>query len=150
MTDILQRKGDDAQIMKEEVVKIARSFDEEVMRFLLDWKGNEVQITEGVVTLAVGNELRKKVGKPKRYKAIGAEVMGLLLDRKGNEVQIAEGAVTAAAENEWEGAEVMRLLLDRKGSEVRITEEAVVQIAKLFDQKMMRLLLDRKENNVHN
>src|ERR1700730_5309270 len=61
MTDILQRKGDDTQIMKEEVVKIARSFDEEVMRFLLDRKGNEVQITEGVVTLAAGNELRKKV-----------------------------------------------------------------------------------------
>src|SRR5436305_12168868 len=42
MTDILQRKGDDAQIMKEEVVKIARSFDEEVMRLLLDRKGDKV------------------------------------------------------------------------------------------------------------
>jgi len=74
MTDILQRKGDDAQIMKEEVVKIARSFDEEVMGLLLDRKGNEVQITEGVVTAAAG------------YGRSGGEVMRLLLDRKGNEV----------------------------------------------------------------
>src|ERR1700733_13125913 len=102
MTDILQRKGDNTQIMKEEVVKIARSFDEEVMRLLLDRKSNEVQITEGVVTAAAENESGWG----------GAEVMRLLLDRKGNEVQITEGVVTAAAGNEWWGEAVMRLLLD--------------------------------------
>jgi tetratricopeptide (TPR) repeat protein len=56
MTDILKWKGDDAQIIEEEVVKIARLFDEEVMELLLDRKGNEAQITEGVVTTVAGNK----------------------------------------------------------------------------------------------
>ena len=51
--DILQRKGDD--IIEEEVVKVVRSFDEEVMKLLLDRKGHGVEITEGVVTAAAGN-----------------------------------------------------------------------------------------------
>ena len=38
MTDILERKGDDALII-EGLVKIARSFDEELIKLLLDWEG---------------------------------------------------------------------------------------------------------------
>ena len=57
------------------------------MKLLLDWKGNEVQITESVVIAAAGNH------------GSGGEVMKLLLDRKGKEVQITEGVVIAAAGN---------------------------------------------------
>jgi Tetratricopeptide repeat len=85
MTDILQLKGNDAQIMKE-VIKIARSFDKDVMKVLLDRKRDDVQITEGVVTAAAGN----RVGR-------AAEMMRLLLDRKGDEVHITEGAVVQIA-----------------------------------------------------
>jgi hypothetical protein len=104
MTDILQRKRYDVRIAKEEVVKIARSFDEEVMQLLLDWKGNEVQITEGVVIAAAEN---------RQY---GEGVMRVLLDRKGNEVQITEGAVVQIAKLFGKG--MMQLLLDWKGNEV--------------------------------
>ncbi|RYP14835.1 hypothetical protein DL767_010375 [Monosporascus sp. MG133] len=54
MVDILKLKGG-AQIT-EEVVKIAKSYNEAEIRFLLDWKGDEIQITEGVVTAAARNE----------------------------------------------------------------------------------------------
>ncbi|KAK3179011.1 hypothetical protein OEA41_001150 [Lepraria neglecta] len=136
MADILRREGGDAQIMEEEVVKIARSCDKEVMKLLLDRKGDEVQITEGVVTAAAGNKSR------------GGEMMKLLLDRKGDEVQITESVITAAAGNKSSGGEIMKLLLDRKGTEVQITEEAVIQIVILFDQGIMKLLLDRKGDEV--
>ena len=114
MTDILQREGDDAQIM-EEVVKIAISFDEEVMKLLLDRKGNEVQITEGVVTAAARNG------------SSGAEVMKILLDQRGNKIQITEGVVVQIA-NLFD-QEMINLLLDRRGNEVQITEGIIIAAA---------------------
>jgi hypothetical protein len=72
----------------------------------------------------------------------------LLLDRKEDEVQITEGVVKAAAVNWSNGVKVMGLLLDRKEDEVYITEGAVVQIANLFNQRIIRLLLDRKGDEV--
>lgn len=52
-----------------------RQIGAEVMGLLLDRKGNEVQIAEGVVTAAARNG-----------SSAGAEVVGLLLDRKENNV----------------------------------------------------------------
>jgi tetratricopeptide (TPR) repeat protein len=133
MINILELKGDNAQITEEEVVKIAGLFDGEVMELLLARKGNEVQITEGVVIAAARNEK--------------TEVMQLLLDRKGNEVQITEGVVIAAAGNK---REVMQLLLNRKGNEVQITEDVVIAAAenKGSGEYIIQLLLDRKGNEV--
>lgn len=74
MADILKRRWDDVQITEEEVVKIARSFDKEVIRLLLNLGGSEVQITEGMVTAAAGN------------RGSGEEVMRLLLDQRGSEI----------------------------------------------------------------
>ncbi len=131
MADILGRKRDDAQIMEEEVAKIARLFDEEVMKLLLD--RTEVQVTEGVVTAAAGN------------KRSGEKVMKLLLDRKGTEVQITEGVITAAAKNESRG-EVMKLLLNWKGTEVQITEGVITAAAGNGSRggEVMKLLLNQK------
>jgi hypothetical protein len=56
--------------------------------------------------------------------------------------------VKAAAVNWSNGVKVMGLLLDRKEDEVYITEGAVVQIANLFNQRIIRLLLDRKGDEV--
>jgi hypothetical protein len=75
--------------------------DEEVMRLLLESRGSDVQITEGVVKAAAGSRW------------IGGKVMRLLLDQKGDEVQITEGVLIAAAENNGCGASMM-FLLDQK------------------------------------
>lgn len=72
---LLDRKGNKIQITEGIVVKIAESFDQEVMRLLLNRRGNEVQITEGAVTAAASN---------------GEGVMRLLLGRRGGEVRITE------------------------------------------------------------
>ena len=68
MIDILARQGDFVQTTEAGVAKLARSFDEELMEFLLARRESEVQITEGVVTAAASN------------KGCGYQVMKLLLD----------------------------------------------------------------------
>src|SRR6185437_12350825 len=67
MGDILERRGDHAQITEEKLVKIARSFDQEVMKFLSERRWNELQITERVVRAAAEN------------RSSGDEVVRLLL-----------------------------------------------------------------------
>jgi hypothetical protein len=54
-----------------------------MMQLLLDQRGNEIQITEGVVTAAAGNH------------GCGNEVMQLLLDRIGNKVHRRRGGQIA-------------------------------------------------------
>jgi hypothetical protein len=135
MIVMLKRRRDGEQITEEEVVKIARS-SEGPMKLLLDQRGSEIQITEGVIAAAARN------GKS------GKAVIKLLLDQRGSEIQITEGVVTAAAGNEKSGKAVMKLLLGRRRSEVQITEGGVAKIAKLFDEEVMRLLLDQRESKV--
>ena len=54
MTDLLKRKEHAAQITEKEVVRIAQS-SKEAMTLLLDRRGGDVPITEGVVQAAAGN-----------------------------------------------------------------------------------------------
>ncbi|RYP61914.1 hypothetical protein DL770_009681 [Monosporascus sp. CRB-9-2] len=136
MRNILEQRRD-ARIT-EEVVEIAKSCNEEEMRILLDWKRDEVQITEGVGIAAAGNEKN------------GNEVISLLLARRGDEVQITEGVVKAAAGNKWQGAKIIRLLLDRRGDEVQITEGVITAAAgnEGNGYEVIWLLLDRKGDEV--
>ncbi|RYP57804.1 hypothetical protein DL770_010581 [Monosporascus sp. CRB-9-2] len=111
MTDLLGRRGDYAQTTEKGMIRIAGSFDQEVMKLLLDRRGNEAQITEKVVKAAAWNG------------SSGKEVMALLLDQRGTEVKITEEVVKAAAGIGSSGKEVMALLLDQRGTEVKITEK---------------------------
>jgi len=52
---ILERREDNIRMTENEVVKIATSFDKEIMKFLLDQRGGELQIPEAVVAAAAGN-----------------------------------------------------------------------------------------------
>ena len=86
----------------EKVVEAAAGIEDsgtEVMRLLLDRRGDDVKITEKVVEAAAGNANN------------GKEVMTLLLDRRGDDVKITEKVVEAVAGNEDSGKEVMILLL---------------------------------------
>lgn len=138
MIDLLGRRGKYAQITEEGAARIARSFDQEVITLLLDWREDDVKITEEVVKAAAGNE------------GWGEAVMALLLDQRGNEVKITEEVVKAAAGNEGWGGVVMTLLLDRRGNEIEITEEVVKAVAgnKGWGGVVMALLLDRHGNEV--
>jgi len=147
MIDILVRKGDFVQITEEGVLRIMRSFDMDVMELLVERRGNEVHITEGMVRAAAGNLgsgeavmklLLDRKGSEVQItkeavvqiaKSFSPETMELLLNRKGSEVQITEGVVRAAAGNEWSGKAVMKLLVDRKGNKVQITEGVVTAAA---------------------
>jgi hypothetical protein len=164
MIHLLKLRG--AQITEEMVLRVARSFDEEVMLLLLDRKGNEIQITEEVVKAAEenwpsgrevmtllldrkGDEIQITEGAVVEVaRRFDREVMTFLLDRKGDEIQITEEVVKAAAENWLSGREVMTLLLDRKRDKIQITEGAVVEVARRFDREVMTLLLDRKRDEI--
>ena len=76
------------------------------MTLLLDQRGGDVPITEGVVMASVGN-----------WGASGKEIMTLLLDQRGGDALITEGAVEAAARN-WRhgGKEIIALLPIEEGA----------------------------------
>ena len=79
------------------MAQIARKFDKEIMTLLLDRRGGDVPITEGVVKAAAGNCWSRK------------EIMALLLDRRGGDAPT-EGVVAQIARNF--DKEIMALLLD--------------------------------------
>ncbi|KAF5708940.1 Pfs domain-containing protein [Fusarium globosum] len=150
----MRRRGDYAQITEEGIIQIARSFGQELMTILLDWREDEVQITEGVVKTVAADS------------SSGKEVMALLLDRcgievkiteqvvkaaRGPEVKITEEVVKAAAGNWDNGKEVMALLLDWRGTKVEITKEVVKVAAGNWKngKEIMALLLNRKLLNQH-
>ena len=127
VADLLGRRRGYAEITGAGIVRVARSFDEEVMTILLNERGDEVTITEWVVQAAAGNT------------GSGREIMELLLDRRGGQVDITEGVVQAAAGNTGSGREIMELLLDRRGGEVTITK-GVVQAAAGNKQEIIELI----------
>ncbi|KAM0278410.1 hypothetical protein ACHAQH_005165 [Verticillium albo-atrum] len=110
----------------------------EVMKLLLDQKGDQITITEDTLNAAARN------GES------GAEVMELLLDRKGDQIIITEDTVNAAARNEWSAPMVMKVLLDRDGDRITITEGTVNTAAgnELRGAEVMKLLLDRKGDQI--
>ena len=119
----------------DEVVKAAAENEEageEVMRLLLDRRGDDIKITDHVVKVAAENV------------EVGEKVMRLLLDRRGDDIKITDEVVKAAASNSSE--KVMRLLLDRRGGDVKITDEVVQVAAK--SEKVMKLLLDRRSDDI--
>lgn len=135
MTVLLQR-GDETQVTEEAVIQIARSFDREVMKLLLEKKGAGVQITKGVVRAAAEN------------KGLGGDVMRVLL-QGGDEVRVTEEAVSQIAG--LFDREMMELLLQKKGADVQITEE-VVRAASRNDQGegVISFLLEQGGDRVQN
>ena len=71
---------------------------EEIITLLLDQRGGDILITEGVVKAAVRN------------RGSGEGIMTLLLNRRGGDVPITKGVVTQIAKNF--SKEIMTLLLD--------------------------------------
>ncbi|RYP63003.1 hypothetical protein DL771_009488 [Monosporascus sp. 5C6A] len=167
MADIIGRRGDYTHITEGGLIRIAGSFDKEMMDLLLNRGGDEIEITEGVVKAAAGNHgdgeglmmllLDRKEDEVKiREEAViqiaesfGREMMLLLLNRKRDEIRVTEEMVKAAAGCR-NGKEVMMLLLDRKSEEIRITEEVVKAAAgnRYGGAEVMRLLLNRKGNEI--
>ena len=131
ITDLLKQKEHAAQITEKEVVRIAQS-SKEVMMLLLDRRGGNVPITEGVVKAAAGNE------------GSGEGIMTLLLNQRGSDVPITEGVVKAAAGNKGSGEGIMALLLNQRGGDVLITEGVVKAAAgnKGWGEGIMALLLN--------
>ncbi|KAK3346892.1 heterokaryon incompatibility protein-domain-containing protein [Lasiosphaeria hispida] len=168
IADLLGRRGDYAQITEEGMVRIATSFDQQVMTLLLDQRGTEVKITEEVVKAAARNGSSGKevmtllldqhgieiTVTPKLVETLARSfnmsIMKRLLNQCGTEVKITEEVVKAAAGNGSSGKEVMTLLLDQRGTEVKITEEVVKAAAGngSSGKEVMKLLLDQRGTEV--
>ena len=130
---LLDRRWPDVRITGEVVEAIVEDFDDDVVRPLLDHRG---EITEGVVKAAARNS------------GNGKEVMRLLLKRRGSDVQITREVVKEAAKNAKSGKKVMELLLDRRWPDIRITGEVVEAVVEDFDDDVVRLLLDHRGEDV--
>jgi hypothetical protein len=105
---LLEQYEDDIQIT-EEIVKAAAEnwrYGKDIMTFLLERRGNSVQITEGVVVQIA--------------RLFNEEVMIYLLEQYRDDIQITEEIIKAAAENQRYGKDIMTLLLERRENSVQI------------------------------
>jgi hypothetical protein len=114
---------------------IAANFDEEVMEILLSQRGNEITITQNIITAAAGNKI------------YGEEVIQLLLDERGNEITLTEEVITAAARNQVYGKKIIALLLDQRGDEITITEN-IMTAASESNSRVVELLLDQRGEEI--
>ncbi|KAF6784015.1 ankyrin repeat and sam domain containing protein 6 [Colletotrichum sojae] len=151
--------GERANIIVTEglVEAIAGSFSSVCLRLLLEYQGQEIQVTNQIVKAAARN------------KSSGEQVMKLLLvDQQVRFTDEAiEDVVRAAAGNRWSGEQFMKLLLDRRGEEVKVTEEVVKAAAgngftdeaiedvvraaawnRWSGEQVMKLLLDRRGEEI--
>jgi hypothetical protein len=99
--------------------------DEEVLGFFINWRWDQVAITEYIVKAAAAAGTR--------------DMMELLLDQRGAQIIITENVVKAATRSD----DMMNLLLDRRGFQITITED-IVKAAATAREGMMNLLLDRR------
>jgi hypothetical protein len=83
------------------------------MALLLDRRGDQITITDGVLETAARNEDN------------GEGMIVLLLDYSGDHITITDQVLETAAGNRWHGKEVMALLLDRYRDQIIITDEVV-------------------------
>jgi hypothetical protein len=136
MIDILDGKWGYGQTMEGKVIEIGQSFnDTEVMEFLLEWKGDEVQITKDAVLVI------------QRYQWHGKKSIKLLLDRKWNEFHITEELVVQIVG--LYDKEVIEILLRQKGNEIQITEAIVIAaVRNKNSREVIKLLLNERGDEV--
>lgn len=88
-----------------------KSSGKEIMAFLLEQRGNEVQITEEVVRTAAGNWYS------------GKEIMMLLLERQADTIMDVNAVFREIVTSL--DAQVVRAMLSQCGHKIRVTEEVV-------------------------
>ncbi|KAI1740028.1 heterokaryon incompatibility protein-domain-containing protein [Xylaria scruposa] len=117
IASIFGSEFDSLSITEDDIHQIANSFDRELMQFLLDRRGSEIQITDSVLEAAARN----------RY--FSSEMIRLLLDRCGDQLIVTEGVFVAAATHLYRGNTLIRLLLDRRGDQITITERLLKAVS---------------------
>ncbi|CRG84038.1 hypothetical protein PISL3812_01380 [Talaromyces islandicus] len=103
----------------------------EVMAFLLDRRGYQIQINEDVVKATAANWYN------------GKDIMTLLLNRRGHQIKITEEIVKATIANEYSGVDIMTLFLNQRKDQIPITEDVVKAANERNGKDIMILLLGR-------
>ncbi|KAK8139971.1 hypothetical protein PG984_000037 [Apiospora sp. TS-2023a] len=138
MTLLLEEKGDQVEVTQGIVTLLAMSFGYQHMSLLLEKWGDQVKITQDVIVAAARN------------RRSGKEILALLLKKRGDQVVITQDVVIAAARNERTGKEILALLLKKRGNQVEITQDVVVAAARNRGSggKIIALLLEKRGDQV--
>ncbi|KAJ5009091.1 hypothetical protein K4K57_009403 [Colletotrichum sp. SAR 10_99] len=88
-----------------------------VIRILLERGGDDIQINEEAVNVAVQNS------------SCGAKTLEIFLDKSAEDVPLTDEIVRLAAGNDGCGDEIVSLLLEERGDDVRITREVLLTAA---------------------
>lgn len=109
-----------------------------VMQLLLDRKGDEIRVTDGVVQEAAANE------------ESGVAMMNLLIERRREEIKVTDDVMKNAARNGKSGLAIIKLLvasLDCGGNEVTITGKVLESAAANWwsGLDIIQYLIDRKD-----
>ncbi|KAL6885399.1 heterokaryon incompatibility domain-containing protein [Trichoderma evansii] len=108
MADIMSGKGTEGM-----VIYLISSNDVEVKKFCLNWRWDQVTITEDIIKVAAAKTLKNW------------HMINLLLDRRSDQITITEDIAKAIAGNGQYGEEVIKLLLNRLSDQITITENII-------------------------
>ncbi|TGO21425.1 hypothetical protein BPAE_0221g00200 [Botrytis paeoniae] len=113
MTRILNRIESNIQMSEEDMIRLGRSSNHEMMELLLEQNQNNVKVTEEVVTAAARNWID------------GYQILKLLFEKRDEEITITEKVLTAAVGNWDYGYQILELLFEKRGEQIKVTEEMV-------------------------
>ncbi|UKZ63248.1 uncharacterized protein TrAtP1_004476 [Trichoderma atroviride] len=132
VVEVLLDPAHRAKVDKYDVIAAVRhdSNAEAMMTLLLDKRGRNIKITEGILESTVAN------------RQCGRAVLALLLKRRGNKIRITESVVEEAAKRG--SIETMSLLLDERGRNIKITEDILIFALKYNERELLALLLKRE------
>ena len=128
MVHLLDRRENRDELTHDEAVRIAGSFDEEIINILLSTWSKGVQITQQVIEAAVMN------------KKVGNKLLNCLLERRCLNFQITESLVQNAA---WsDRAQAIKLLFSISKISIQKISAAMVIVASYFENDVMEVLLN--------
>jgi hypothetical protein len=118
----------------EELLKEAaknRLYAADIMKWLLEEKGNELHVTEDVLIESV-----KSLNTYLRN-----DVLDILLEAMGDGYQLSEEVLKAVVRNQRHGWDMMVSLIRREGDKIKITEEVLIEAAGQSDSFVLTDLI---------
>ncbi|KAK5636039.1 hypothetical protein RRF57_011751 [Xylaria bambusicola] len=170
IANIIGGKRIELSVTHNDVLEAARDQDLELMRFLFDRMGNEVQITESVLEAALGNYhhaiplipflIQKRADKTvvTERMLVGAvqrercakEVLALLLNEQVDTAAITELVFRTALQCRYHARDLLDLLLSGPVSASAMTWRVIVEASNHYDTRLTRFLHDQLvEKNLH-
>jgi hypothetical protein len=162
MMMLLRLRGHTLSTTSSSIARIASSFDESVIALLLNLRGDDIQITDEIVTATAenwgsGGKIMKLLLELRGHtldtigpsidviiRSFDETVVETLLRLRGKEIGVSDKIICVAIENRVYGYLILALLVELAGDEIEITAEVTCAVArnKYCSERITALLLE--------